>query len=305
MSKIMQKGSVNKTKLILLGKIQRFIVRLTLNFQDIKRSLSWYIFGGRRFYSRHAVDIVASHKWCFIVACNNSGTSLLQSMLERTGEVSAMEHEGHRYTRVFVRANRKHYERVWSEYLDELRMDADDSISCLPRLIHDWMTALPLSLKNIIIEKTTPNAVRTLWLQKAFPHSYFIGLVRNGYAVTEGIKRKGGKSAERGAKHWNIVNKIMLEDSKNLNNYLELRYEDLVSKPSDTAEKLSKFLGIDKSKVEKAMQKEYRFETIRGEESQKIEDMNKESIDRLDENDKKIIYKYASEMLDIMGYRAD
>lgn len=301
----MSNSGANNAKPILLGKIERVNARLALKLQDVGRSLSWNTFGGRRFYSRHAKDIVASHKWCFIVACNNSGTSLLQSMLERSGEVSAMEHEGHRYTKVFVRANRKHYERVWSEYLDDLRMDANDSINCLPRLIHDWMGALRFPLKNIVIEKTTVNAVRTLWLQKAFPHSYFIGLVRNGYAVTEGIRRKGNKSVERGAKQWNIVNKIMLEDSKKLDNYLELRYEDLVSKPSETSDKVSQFLGIDKRKIQKAMQKEYRFETIRGKEAQKIEDMNKESIDRLEATDKEIIYKYASEMLDLMGYESN
>lgn len=294
--------SADSVKSTLLGKIGRAKAKLTLKSQDIKRTINWHLFGGRRFYSKHVDDIVASHKWCFIVACNNSGTSLLQSMLERTGEVSTMEHEGHRYTQVIVRANKKHYERVWSEYMDELRMGEDDSIECLPRLVHDWMGALSFPLKRIIIEKTTANAVRMLWLQKAFPNSYFIGLVRNGYAVTEGIRRKGKKSLDRGAKHWNIVNKIMLEDSKALDHYLELKYEDLVSKPVETSEKISQFLGISKHKIEKALQKEYRFETIRGYEALKIEDMNKESIDRLDNNDKKIIYKYASEMLDYLGY---
>ncbi len=298
----MSNTRVSGEKSILTGKIERAKAKLVLKSQDIKRALSWNIFGGRRFYSRHTSDIVANHKWCFIVACNNSGTSLLQSMLERTGEVSAMEHEGHRYTKVFVRADRKNYERVWSEYLDDLRMDAYDSISCLHRLVHDWMGALQFPLKNIIIEKTTANAVRMLWLQKAFPNSYFIGLVRNGYAVTEGIRRKGKKSVDRGAKHWNLVNKIMLEDSRKLDNYLELKYEDLVLNPSDTSERISQFLGIEKSKIEQVMQTEYRFETIRGKKAQRIENMNKESIDRLDDADKQIIRRNASEMLDLMGY---
>ena len=283
----MSNSSEINTKQILLGRIARLKARLVLKLQDVKRSLSWYFLGGRRFYGRHAEDIVAAHKWCFIVACNNSGTSLLQSLLERSGEVSAMEHEGHRYTRVFERANRKHYERVWSEYLDDLRMDSNDSISCLPRLIHDWMGALQFPLKNIIIEKTTVNAVRMTWLQKAFPQSYFIGLVRNGYAVTEGIRRKGKKSVERGAKHWSIVNKIMLEESKKLDNYLELRYEDIVLNPDETSKRISQFLNIDKSKIENAMRSEYSFETIRGKDAQTIVDMNKESLDMLDDDDRK------------------
>ena len=34
------------------------------------------------------------------------------------------------------------------------------------------------------------------WLQEVFPNSCFIGVVRNGFAVAEGIKRKGEKPVE-------------------------------------------------------------------------------------------------------------
>jgi hypothetical protein len=75
-----------------------------------------------------------------------------------------MRHEGQRYTR---------------------------ALRPVPRLLFDWLEALGTPLSPRILEKTTANAVRMRWLHQAFPRSAFIGVVRNGYAVAEGIRRKG------------------------------------------------------------------------------------------------------------------
>lgn len=146
-----------------------------------------------------------------------------------------MPHEGQRYTRALARAARRGHERVWSEFLDDLRMSTKDDLSRAPCLLHDWMREFSVPIRETIVEKTTANAVRMPWLQKVFHRSCFIALVRNGYAVTEGIRRKGLKSVERGARHWNVVNKIMMEDAQDINNFLLLHYEDLVNKPNDVA----------------------------------------------------------------------
>ncbi len=283
-------------------RVKRLFRRASLQVSDLHRFLDWYILGGQRFFERYTQELLDSHKWYFIVACNNSGTSLLQSMLENTGQVSTMLHEGQRYTKTLVRATKKGHERVWSEYLGELRKTTEDSSDCVSRLVHDWMGELDLPIKKIIVEKTTANAVRMLWLQEAFPNSYFIGLVRNGYAVTEGIQRKGNKSIERGAKHWNMVNKIMLQDAIHIKNYFQLRYEDLVNNSDQTVKKLADFVGIDHENIKKSMREDYGFQTIFGERDQKVINMNTKSISRLKPEDIEIIYTHAAEMLDYYRY---
>lgn len=280
----------------------RLKAKLALNIRDIARDFDWYIGGGKRFFERYSPQIISSHKWCFIVGCNNSGTSLLQGILERSGQVSTMPHEGQRYTRVLTRAARRGYERVWTEFLDDLRMTTEDDLSGASRLLHDWMREFCLPIRGTIVEKTTANAVRMLWLQKAFPRSYFIGLVRNGYAVTEGIRRKGLKSVERGARHWNMVNKIMVKDAQNINNFLLLHYEDLVNKPNDVAKQLGRFLELELDGLQDALIGKFSFSTVLGKGSQPIRNFNSESIKKLNSDDIRNIYHEACEMLNYFVY---
>lgn len=287
---------------IWLERVRRKTRRLRLTGADIARAFRWYIGGGRRFFNRYSEQLLATHKWCFIVGCNNSGTSLLQDVLERTGQVSTFPLEGQVYTTALMRSNRQRFPRIWSEYLDDMRLTEDDRLTCVTRLLHDWMGTLRLPLREIIVEKTPANAVRMRWLQKAFPHCCFIGLIRNGYAVAEGIQRKSNQPVERGAQHWNIVNRIMVEDAKHIKHYLELRYEDLVDRPAESAKRLAQFIGLDCTKLERAMGEQYAFETVRGHNSNHIMNLNWDSIQRLSVEERRRICAEANEMLDYFGY---
>lgn len=282
---------------------RRILTRSHIRLADAKRTIDWNFRGGKRFFELYTPEILSSHKWCFIVCCNNSGSSLLQSILENSAQVSTMPHEGQRYTKTIENAHRRGHERVWIEFINDLRLTEADSLERIPRLVHDWMGVLEHPIKKVIIEKTTANAVRMRWLQKAFPNSYFIGLIRNGYAVTEGIYRKGKKPVSRGAYHWNHVNKIMMEDAKKIKNFFQLKYEDMVENPSETSKKVGEFLNIDSSKVNEAMKGEFSFSTISGQDKQSIRNMNIDSINRLSEDDIKIIDKYADEMLTYFNYK--
>lgn len=83
--------------------------------------------------------------------------------------------------------------------------------------------------------------VRSRWLQEVFGHFYFIGLVRNGYAVCEGIRRRSGHYLEQGARHWNLSNKIMVQDSQFLNCFKLLTYEELTRDPFAVFSSLADF----------------------------------------------------------------
>ncbi len=274
-------------------RAQRVHARSLLAANDIRRAFNWYVMNDRVHYKQHSQNIINDHKWCFIVGCNNSGTSLVQRILEQSGQISTFPFEGQRYTRTLTRAYKRGYERVWSEYLKDLRLTQEDSKACVPRLVHDWVESMKSPLRGIIVEKTTANAVRMTWLQEVFPNSYFIGIVRNGYAVTEGIRRKGGKSVERGARHWDLVNKIMINDAKSVANYLEVHYEDIAERKPDSIQKLAKFIDLDS--------KHFNLETSRG---QTIRNFNHESIQRLSRDDIETIRSIAGEMLEYHGYSA-
>ncbi len=65
-------------------------------------------------------------------------------------------------------------------------------------------------------------------LSKELAPEMALRLVRNGYAVAEGIHRKGGKCYDRGARHWNFVNKLMLAHAVNIEQFMLVRYEDIM-----------------------------------------------------------------------------
>ena len=217
----------------------------------------------------------------------------------RTGKVSTLPAEGQIYTRVFNRAERRGYERVWSEYANDLALAPSAPTESVPRLLHDWLRSLELPIASVILEKTPANVVRAEWLQQAFPNSYFVGLVRNGYAVCEGIRRKGRKSLDRAARHWNLVNRSLVECSSRLRNYIEVRYEDLVDDPRRTTAELLSFLGITAAAGQQPLSGETRVRDDHVE----IRDFNIESISRLTDSDRAMIIQNASEMLDHFGYQ--
>ncbi len=296
---------IKASQIFCSARLNRIAQRIALKSNDIERVVKWYMLGGRKYFSRNASEILRAHKWCFIVGCNNSGTSLLQDILDCSGLISTFPHEGQRYTNVLARAARRGHERVWSEFIHDLRLTADDSLVNVPRLVHDWMAELSQPVKEIILEKTTANAVRMEWLQEAFPQSYFIGLVRNGYAVTEGISRKGGKSVERGARHWNLTNKIMLEDAKHIEHFLEIRYEDLVEKPFDVVQQVAALIGLDYDDLSQGITKQYSLDVITDSSMKDVRNFNTESIARLAPDEVSKIYNEAAEMLDYFGYEAN
>ena len=288
----------------LLRKFIRARNLSTILYNDLLCSLSWHLMG-RFYYPKNLSTLTAKYFWCFIVGCNNSGTTILKLILDGTGAISTHRYEGQMYTRVFKRAPKKKFERIWMEYADELSISSQQHIDNAPHLLHDWLRSLPKPINNIIVEKTPANLLRMEWLQKVFPNSLFIGMVRNGYAVAEGIRRKGDKKIGRGATHWNKANKYMLERAKNINNFFLLRYEDLCDKPEKTLNDLSPMIGISSEKLLNSVSKIVDATNNGDRQTRVLKNYNYESIGRLSRDDKLLIRAKASEMLDYFDYDSD
>lgn len=254
----------------------------------------------RRSFSRRVPQLLREHRWVFLVGCNNSGTTLIHDVLAATGKFGFMPHEGQRYTDVMRRAHKRGFQRVWTEYVSELQLDEREPTTGVPRLLFDWFGELAPPLKPMILEKTTANAVRMRWLERALPGAAFIGIVRNGYAVVEGIKRKGGKSVARGARHWRLVNEMMLSDAKQVRNFLLVRYEDLVAAPERTLSGISEFLDLKSNDIWTAFQNH--DANLTDDSRISFVDMNARSISRLDESELGIITHEAGELLASLGY---
>jgi hypothetical protein len=210
----------------------------------------------------------------FIGGCGRSGTTLLRVILGRHSQLwSAPELNVHANTlealyRRFPFLPKKTYllydERVIEELASKFKTDDKeikkirDSSSSLPHFIETLFNALTLRAgKKRWIEKTPKNVTILDFLFTYFPRAVFVHVIRDGrdvaaslrnhprffivnkVAVPSGINRPIEQSIGR----W-ISDVRTGRNFKNHPRYLEVRYEDLATRPEEAVANLLPKLGL-------------------------------------------------------------
>lgn len=242
-------------------------------------------------------------KWLFLVGCYNSGTTLLSSLLARHPDISALPTEGHFITDQFPKDYELGLPRMWSGREELFRLTEDDDGPDPVRVKKEWGMRLDLS-KPVLLEKSPPNTIRTRWLNRHFGPAYFVAIVRNGYAVAEGISRKAdpkhlrdGWPIEQCAYQWLRSIEVLEEDSPRLQNFMWVKYEDLAHDPLREINKIADFVQL-KSLSQFDVQKNYAIH----ERKEPIRNLNAESIGRLTRDQINIINKVAGKAIVRYGY---
>jgi len=244
-------------------------------------------------------------KWVFLVGCNNSGTTMLNHFLGLHPDIDPLRREGQDSPCMpspsdYPDGHGFKLGRVWSEKAEIFRVPEVENVE---QLKQSWLAMRVSKGGKYVMEKSPPNTVRSIWLQDNFPDSRFIGIVRNGYAVSEGIKRRKRESInyERAARHWCKSNKIMLCDSKFLEYFRLVKYENFVVNPSKELYCLESFLEIPHFDYDTITKKPF---SIKGEPHNPIQNMNGKSLEALTWKQRKIIRENACEILDFFEYKA-
>jgi hypothetical protein len=245
--------------------------------------------------------LVAPQKWLFVVGCYNSGTELMMNLLGEHPAIAALPHEGQFLTRQFPTDYELGLPRMWALREELFRLSESDPGPDVKRLKRDWLMRLDRS-RPIFLEKSPPNAARTRWLQAHFENAHFLAVVRNGYAVAEGIRRKAephhlpdGWPLELCARQWARSNEVLLADARHLRRVLWLRYEDFVTDPRAELQRILDFVELEGTvDLERTWTIHERDEPIR--------DMNADSIDRLTAAELAVVTREAEPMLRHFGY---
>jgi len=240
--------------------------------------------------------------WLFLLGVNNSGSTLLETILGRHPEISKLPEEGQYLSRALPRPNLLKVRRIWTERLEMFRKVPEEGGGLsAARLKWDWLCHHPVDdASRWLMEKSPPNTVRGPWLQRHFRPASFLALTRSPYAVAEGIRRREGFSVERGARHWTIANRIMLDDLARLNHALLLRYEDLCAGPSKELSRITSFLDIDPYPDE-FLRELFPVHNVTGR-SSPIHDFNGSSLERLTRDDIRTIEDIAGDVMRRLGY---
>ncbi|MAB71964.1 MAG: hypothetical protein CMJ54_05615 [Planctomycetaceae bacterium] len=240
--------------------------------------------------------------WLFLLGVNNSGTTLLKTILGRHPEVSQLPEEGQHLSRALPRPNPMKLRRIWTERIEAFRRnsEAGGGLSAA-RLKWDWLCHYPVDGRSrFLMEKSPPNTVRGPWLEHHFKPASFLSLTRSPYAVAEGIRRREGHSVERAARHWTIANQIMLDDLERLDDALLLNYEDLCADPSKEMTRVTRFLKIDPY-PDQFLREILPIHNVT-EQPSLIKDFNASSLERLSADDIRRIEDIAGEVMSRLGY---
>ncbi|MBL6874290.1 MAG: sulfotransferase [Flavobacteriales bacterium] len=198
-------------------------------------------------------------KFIFISGLNRSGTSLLYKILKEQDEISGLsktnelEDEGQHVQTVYKPA----YEFGGvGKFGFDINSRLDENSKLIneinrKKLFNEWSRFWDLE-KNILLEKSPPNIVRTRFLQKMFPNSYFINITRHPIATSIASKKWSKTSLDELISHWIKCHEIFNEDKKMIRNIINIKYEDLINNNEEILAQLSKFLklNIKPSKIE-------------------------------------------------------
>ncbi len=243
-------------------------------------------------------------QWVFIVGCYNSGTTLLQDILSIHPGIGIMNDEGVMLTDCLPRPEDYGWRRMWVKCEEKMKVDNPARSAALIK--KHWSHFYPD--RPLLLEKSISNTSRIPFFKEYFKPVKFIHLVRNGYAVAEGICRKAQvmeTHVSEFGEHYPIdlcaqqwVRSLEVVHGNMDESILEVTYEDLTERPDEILEQICHFLNID---LPDRNVSELTF-SIHGK-TNAILNMNEKSLKSLSREDVKRIDQVAGEWLDRYGYR--
>lgn len=266
---------------------------------------------GYNFYSKPLAwtgKDIQNHQWIFIIGCYNSGTTLLDQILSAHNKISGLPDEGVMLTDQLPRPEDFNWRRMWWKCEEEIEEYSLKNKMSAKTIKNHWSHFYDLN-KPYLVEKSISNTYRLPFFNKNFQPAFFVHIVRNGYAVAEGIRRKvkimeknplyGQKEypIEYCAVQWMKSLQKVEEEKSGLSNYLEIKYEDLTANPGKVVNQIYDFVGLEHI-GDDFFKNSFKIH----EKESAITNMNANSFKHLSKEDKKVINNVAGEYLKKYNY---
>ncbi len=266
----------------------------------IGHRLRWYLHS-EKYLARYVHEKLGldENYWLFLLGVNNSGTTLLRRILETHTQIRGLPREGHALTNALPNPIKLGCQRLWTKQLEQFRPAHHEEPGQALRVKYDWSFYYPQK-KGILFEKSPPNTVRAPWLQANFKPCRFIALVRNPYAVCEGIRRRQNASIEEAAEHWLTANRCLFEDIDSLEKILWFRYEEFCAQPQLYQKKMLDFLNLSQPFNKHAL-RVISSHSLDGS-TRGVADLNAKSFANLSNRDLQDINRILGDFPETLGY---
>ncbi|NNC95216.1 MAG: sulfotransferase [Chitinophagales bacterium] len=244
-------------------------------------------------------SLPSQKKWIFVLGCYNSGTTLLHKLLASSSEIASLPGEGQFLTNQFLVPSHVGLSRLWIKEMDKFYLEASNTGPNASKIKKQWASYMNHPARNFYMEKSPTDIARIKWFEKHFDKPYFVGIVRNGFAVAEGIRRKASYPIDEAIMQWKKSNEIMFNDLESVQNKIMISYEELTSDANGTMNKVFDFLSLPEVSYQESSEMD-----IHGVKSG-IENMNHLSFNNISEEDIAVIEKHAGDLLTKLKYSRD
>ncbi|HEY8467829.1 MAG TPA: sulfotransferase [Solirubrobacterales bacterium] len=205
----------------------------------------------------------------FVVGVGRSGTTLLRLILDAHPEL-AIPPETHFMPQLIQRSGQLHFtpkrvvrlivedeHRRWPDFgLDEEqlleRFQALERFNIADALREFYRAYADKHGKPRWGDKTPDYVRRMRRIKRTLPEAYFIHVIRDGRDVTlstnQRIEQRGHRDPigpEMAARRWRTRIEKARADGPVLGDYMEIRYEDLVTDTEATVRRVCSFIGLD------------------------------------------------------------
>lgn len=201
------------------------------------------------------------------------------------------------------------WRRMWHACEEEMQVKEEEAAEVARRVKRHWSHFYDLK-KPVLLEKSIANTTRIGFFNRYFKDVYFIHLVRNGYAVAEGIHRKAAIMAgnpmfgveeryplELCAQQWARSLELVAETKAKADNFYEITYEEFTAEPDVVLREITDFIGVAPFRNSF---KDQVFSVHNVESS--IQNMNERSLKKLREEEVSLINRTALPYLEQYGY---
>ena len=227
-------------------------------------------------------------RYLFVLCPPYSGSTLLWKLLTTSPNVSALPAEG----QFLPELEPIMRDRPWR---DELSLP-------WPHIKSVWQSYWDTS-KPILVEKSPPHLIRAQQIANHFQPVSFIVMVRNPYAVCEGLIRRNQWTAIEAAEHTLRCLQAQQKNVQQLPGLLKLTYESLTRNPAAESQRMIGFLPELESLD---IQASFKIHSIDGTLDRSIVDLNPRkiaalSIDQI--GDINSVLRQDMEALESWGYK--
>ncbi|MFW6065218.1 MAG: CmcI family methyltransferase [Planctomycetota bacterium] len=207
--------------------------------------------------------ISQENTYLFVLSPPFSGSTLLWKLLATSPHASALPREGQFLPEV----------RQW---MAPNRWDPDKPLPW-EQIKERWRRGWDTS-KSILLEKSPAHIVRAEQIEQHFQPAFFIAMVRNPYALCQGLRRRQGRSGETAARMWVTWARYQMHNIRRLKRVISFTYEQLTEDPAETRSRILAFLpqleDID-------IDRPFEAESYLGRSARPIRNLNQAKIDML------------------------